>query len=116
LNGEKEDGSPELWDFWVEQEEIPGQWESVDAVCQEHPAFDFIVLRPGQDIESWIMAVDFPKPNQRFGMCSRKASHLEGKIRAGMRYYVDPCELDDPLESPVYTSTSEAVSYPASQN
>jgi hypothetical protein len=113
VNGKLKDGNPEIWVLGLEQQDENGEWESVDAVCPEHPAFDWITLKPGEQLTSWALAVDFPKPNQRFGMCTRKASHLGGEIRASVRYYVDACDIEDPFSNPEpYVATSEPAALP----
>ena len=111
VNGEFEDGSPELWVLGVEQEES-GTWSSVDAICAEHPAFNYITLKPGESIDSWVMAIDFPEANHRFAKCTRHVAHLHGKVRAYIRYYTNPCEFLNPLESQVYSSVSEPNDLP----
>ena len=100
LNGSLADGVPELWVLGLEQQES-GDWMRVDAVCPEHPPLDWVDLKPGKSIESWAMAVDFEKPDQYFGKCRRKIGHLRlnSSIRAVIRYYVDACEIEQPLES-----------------
>jgi hypothetical protein len=112
LNGALPDGKPELWVLGLEQEDEPGQWGSVDAVCPEHPAFDHMILKPGDRIDSWVMAVEFPKPDYRFAVCHRHIAHLHGRIRAYIRYYTDACEVDDPFNSPAHFATSEPVELP----
>jgi hypothetical protein len=115
VNGQLKDGAPELWVLGVEQQDESGEWESVDAVCPEHPAFDWITLKPGEDLPSWALAVDFPNPNQRFAVCRRKAGHLHGKIRAYIRYYVDACDIENPFgNQEPYFATSDPVALPVS--
>lgn len=115
LNGKLSDGSPELWVLGLEQEE-QGQWASVDAVCPEHDPFDWIILKPGEDVESWALAVDFPEPNHRWAVCSRKVAHLHGKVRASIRYYTSVCDIENSSDSKDrYFATSEAVELPPLQ-
>jgi len=98
VNGTLPDGAPELWVLGLEQREN-GNWSDVDAVCPEHPAFDWISLKPGEGIESWVIAVDFDKPDQYFAKCRRKIGHLKlnSDVRAVIRYYVNACEIEQPL-------------------
>jgi hypothetical protein len=60
VNGALSDGSPELWVLGIQQQDVGGEWSSVDAVCPEHPPFDWITLKPGEKIDSWALAVEFP--------------------------------------------------------
>ena len=118
VNGELSDGSPELWVLGVEQLSDDGEWDSVDAVCAEHPAFDWITLKPGDKLESWASAVDLPEPNHepihRFAKCIRKVGHLHGKIRAAIRYYTDVCEIEELSENKApYFASSEPVELPS---
>jgi hypothetical protein len=111
LNGTLPDGKPELWVLGLEQEE-EGEWSGVDAVCAEHPAFDWIDLKPGEGVESWASAVDFEQPNQYFAKCRRRFGHLKanGNIRAILRYYVNSCEIEERVENnEPYFSVSEPV-------
>jgi hypothetical protein len=97
VEGDRSDGSPELWVLGVEQQGSDGQWYSVDAVCTEHPAFDWIELKPGDKLNSWEMAVEFPELDYRFGMCRRHVAHLGGRVRVAIRYYLDACDIENPL-------------------
>jgi hypothetical protein len=109
LNGKHPDGDPELWVLDVEQEE-QGEWGSVGAVCAELGPPDWIALAPGREVDSWALAVDFPEPNYRFGMCRRRIAHLHGKIRAAIRYYTGVCEIENSFNSAdKYTAISEPV-------
>ena len=115
VNGELSDGGPELWVLGVEQLSDDGEWNGVDAVCAEHPAFDWITLKPGDKVNSWALAVDFPEPNHRFAKCIRKVGHLHGKIRAAIRYYTDACEIEELLDNKTpYFASSEPVELPSS--
>lgn len=98
VNGTLPDGAPELWVLGLEQREN-GNWSDVDAVCPEHPAFDWISLKPGEGIASWAIAVDFDRPDQYFAKCRRKIGHLKlnSDVRAVIRYYVNACEIEQPL-------------------
>lgn len=110
---ELSDGSPELWVLAVEQLQSTGEWEYVGTVCDENPAFDFITLKPNEQVETWAIAADFPAENHWYGMCRRKVGHLgSGRVRASLRYYKNPCEVENPIESPVYTSVSGPVDLP----
>jgi hypothetical protein len=116
VNGKLPDGSPELWVLGAEQEDEQGEWSSVDAVCAEHPAFDWITLKQGEKAESWALAVEFPEPNHRFAKCLRKIAHLHGRIRVSIRYYTDVCEIEEPFDNnKPYYATSEPVELPLSQ-
>lgn len=107
------DGKPRLWVLGLEQEE-DAEWGSVDAVCPEHPALDWITLKPGDSLESWEMAVDFPEPDHWFGMCQRHIGHLRGRIRASIRFYTNTCEILDPFkESAPYIAVSKPVELPS---
>jgi len=113
LNGKLSDGSPELWVLEVEQEEH-GEWGYVGSVCAEHPAFDWITLRPGQRVESWAMAVEFPEPDHWWAKCQRKVAHLHGRIRASIYYYTGVCEIENPLETKgAYFAASEPIALPS---
>ena len=111
VNDTLADGAPELWVLGLEQQEN-GDWSDVDAVCPEHPAFDWINLKPGETIDSWAMAVDFDQPDQYFAKCRRKIGHLKlnSDVRAAIRYYVNACEIENPLESEnPYSAVSEPM-------
>jgi hypothetical protein len=108
--GERNDGTPDLR-VSIEQEEN-GKWGYVGNVCLEHPPFDHLVLSPGNSIESWVMAVDFPSPHQRFGLCSRSIGRLRGKIRVSLNSYRQACEVYDWLKSPGAFVSSQPVSLP----
>ena len=64
--------NPELWVLGIEQQGQDGTCRSVDAVCAEHPAFDWITFepgdtlritfKPGDTLNSWALAVEFPEP------------------------------------------------------
>jgi hypothetical protein len=112
LNGRLSDGSPELWVLGLEEEDL-GEWGAVDAVCAEHDPLDWITLKPGDDAESWALAVDFPEPNHRFAKCRRRIAHLHGKIRASVRYYPGVCEIEDSFGAKdKYFATSDPVELP----
>ena len=112
VNGKLADGTPELWILGLEQKE-QGQWSGVDAVCAEHPAADWITLKPGESIGSWVMAVDFPEPNQWFAKCCRRIAHLHGQIRATIGYYTDVCEIEGIVQNKhPYVARSQAVELP----
>jgi hypothetical protein len=116
VNGQLPDGAPELWVLGLEQEE-QGEWSGVDAVCAEHPAFDWINLKPGESIESWALAIDFPEPNHHFAKCLRSIGHLHwrDKIRAIVRYYTNACEIEERVENKdPYFAASEPVALPES--
>jgi hypothetical protein len=113
LNGKRSDGSPDLWVLGVEQKE-QSEWGYVGIVCAEHPPFDWVTLKPGERIESWAMAVDFPEPNHWWAMCQRKIAHLGGQIRASLRYYPGVCEIEN-LEKydDAYVATSKPAELPS---
>jgi hypothetical protein len=121
VNGTLPDGSPELWVLGLEQEEH-GEWSDVDAVCAEHPAFDWINLKPGESIESWALAIDLPEPNHpepnhHFAKCLRSIGHLHrrDKIRAIVRYYTNACEIEERVENKdPYFAASVPVALPES--
>ncbi len=113
LNGKLADGAPELWVLGLEQKE-QGQWGSVDAVCAEHPAADWITLKPGESIGSWAMAVDFPEPNHGFAKCRRPIAHPHGQIRATIGFYTDVCEIEGIVRNRrPYVAKSQAIDLPA---
>jgi hypothetical protein len=115
LNGKLSDGSPQLWVLGLQQEERDG-WGTVDAVCAEHDPLDWITLKPGSEVESWALVVDFPEPNHRFAKCSRPIAHLHGKIRASIRYYTGVCEIENSFDSKDrYFATSDPVELPLPQ-
>jgi len=116
VNGELSDGSPELWVLEVQQME-EGEWGSVDAVCPEHQAFDWITLKPGEKLESWALAVEFPEPNHWFAKCRRRIGHLHGKVRVSIRYYTDICEIEELFldNKKPYFAFSEPVDLPSPQ-
>jgi len=112
LNGKLPDGKPELWVLNLEQEE-GGEWGYVGITCAEHPALDWITLKPGADVESWAMAVDFPEPNHRWAKCHREIGHLHGRVRASIYYYTGVCEITNPVEDGTgHLATSEPVALP----
>jgi len=116
LNGKLPDGSPELWVLSVEQKE-QSEWGYVGVVCAEHSAADWITLKPGENIESWAMAVDFPEPDHRWAKCQRKIAHLHGQIRTSISYYPGVCEIENPDKyRDRYTAISEPAEIPSSQH
>ncbi len=117
LNGELDDGSPELWVLHLQQQVGPDRWLAVDNICREHPAFDLMVLKPGDEVSSWVMAVDVSKRDPQQGMCRRTDSTpLGGNIRASIGYYIDACEFEHPFDAPVRVAISPSVNLPGSKN
>ncbi len=115
VNRELSDGSPELWVLGAQQME-EGEWGAVDAVCPEHQAFDWISLKPGEKLESWALAVEFPEPNHWFAKCRRRIAHLHGKVRASIRYYTDVCEIEELFDNKKpYFAFSDPVDPPSQQ-
>ena len=113
FNGKLSDGKAELWVLSVEQEEGE-DWEYVGSTCAEHPPLDWITLKPGENVESWAMAVDFPEPNYRWAKCQRKIAHLHGRIRASIYYYTGVCQITNPRETEAgHLATSEPVTLPS---
>jgi hypothetical protein len=79
------------------QQSENGEWTSVSGECFEFPPMTWMAVEPGAKVESWTSAIDFPGPNHRFGMCTRKAGHLHGPLRVALRYYTGLCDIQDGL-------------------
>ncbi len=111
--GKWPDGNPHLLTLDVQQEEEHGQWSSVGNECVEHPPMSWEIVNPGESIESWILAVNFPEPNHHFGMCTRRVAKLNGHVRVSMRYFRNICDIQNIFESknPLFSS-SDAVELP----
>ncbi len=113
VDGKKDDGPPHLRVYPEQQEH--GEWSSVDNECLEYSPQVWIDVKPGTFVESWVNAVDFPEPNKRFGMCTRKIGHLHGPIRVSLRYFIGICDIQDVFaaKKPYFVS-SKPVEPPSS--
>lgn len=113
--GKWRDGSHHLQSIGVEQEEN-GKWGSVGNECVEHVPGYWEILKPRDVIDGWILAVSFPEPNHRFGMCTRRIAGLKGPVRVSVGYFRDICEIQNVFEvkNPLGAS-SNSVELPSSR-
>jgi hypothetical protein len=108
IDGKLDDGLPHL--RVSPQQKEDGQWGSVGNECLEYTPQVWIDVKPGASVESWVKAVDFPEPNKRFGMCTRRIGHLRGSIRVSLRYFIGICDVQDVFHAKEpYVASSEAV-------
>lgn len=91
--GEVEGGFPHLR-AGIQQEE-QGEWGYVGNECPEHPPMSWIPVKPGEIVESWTVAVDFPQPNMQYAMCLRKIGHLHGPLRISLWFFTSVCHIQD---------------------
>jgi hypothetical protein len=104
----REDGSPHLRAYPEQQQD--GSWSSVDNECLACTPITWIDVKPGASVESWVSAVDFPEPNKRFGMCTRRIGHLQGPLRVSLRYFIGTCDIQDVFAAKKpYFASSEPV-------
>ncbi len=114
LDGKRNDGSPHLRVYPEQQEN--GEWSGVDNECLEYSPQVWIDVNPGESVESWVDAVDFPVPNKRFGMCTRKIGHLHGPIRISFRFFTSICDIQDIFAAKKpYFADSEPVETPLAE-
>jgi hypothetical protein len=115
--GKWPDGSHHLQSVGVEQEEN-GEWSSVGNECVEHVPVYWEILKPGDFVDGWILAVSFSEPNHRFGMCIRRIAGLKGPIRVSVRYWRNICEIQNVFEvtNPLPVSFSSSVELPRRQD
>jgi hypothetical protein len=113
--GKWTDGSHHLQTIEVEQRE-DGEWGSVGNECVEHVPLSWEILKPRDVIDGWILAVSFPEPNHRFGMCRRRIAGLKGPVRVSVGFSRSICEIQNILEvKNRLGASSSAVELPVSQ-
>jgi len=113
--GKWPDGSHHVQIIGVEQRE-DGKWRSVGNECLEHVPVSWEILTPGDVIEGWILAVSFPEPNHRFGMCTRRIAALNGPVRISVGYFRNICEIQNTFEvKNRLGASSMAVELPATE-
>ena len=113
VDGKRKDGSSHFRVYPEQQEK--GEWSGVDNECLEYGPEVWIDVKPGTSVEGWVNAVDFPVPNKRFGMCTRKIGHLHGPIRVSFRYFISLCDIQNVFAAKEpYIATSEPVEPPPS--
>ena len=114
VDGKREDGSPHLRAYAEQQEN--DSWSVVDNECLEYAPIAWIDVKPGASVDSWVSAVDFPEPNKRFGMCTRRIGHLHGPLRVSLRYFIGICDIQDVFAAKKpYFASSEPME-PTSSN
>ncbi len=112
IDGRRDDGSPHLRVYPQQQEN--GEWSGVSDECLEYTPQVWIDVKPGASVESWANAVDFPEPNKRFGMCTRRIGHLHGPVRISFRYFIGICDIQNVFSAKEpYYATSEPVEPPS---
>jgi hypothetical protein len=108
IDGKLDDGSPHL--RVSPEQRVDGHWGLVGNECLEYTPQAWIDVKPGASVESWVKAVDFPEPNKRFGMCTRRIGHLHGPIRISLRFFIGICDIQDFFNAKEpYIASSEAV-------
>ena len=113
--GKWPDGSHHLQSIAVEQSEND-TWGSVGGECVEHAPVSWEILKPRDVIDGWMVAVSFPEPNHRFGMCIRRIAGLNGPVRVSVSYFRNICEIQHILEvKHRLSASSTAVELPVSQ-
>lgn len=113
--GKWPDGSHHLQAIAVEQSEN-ARWGSVGNECIEYVPGYWEILKPGDVIDGWILAVSFPEPIHRFGMCIRRIASLKGPVRVSVSYFRNICEIQNILEvKHRLHASSAAVDLPTGQ-